>query len=197
MCEETAEARALLRAGADPGAADAGGMTALYAAAVDGHTDLVRLLLEAGAGPDAESAGPGSEGTPLCAAACWGHVGTVRVLLAHGADPGLREEGGRGLAPLDWALHGGHEETVQVLVAAGARHRGERHRLRPGQLTHPAPCQWSSAHGRYSGVEGGTHRPFAGLSPRPRFRPLPRPGAGNGPWVLPRTVKGVGAVRPW
>ncbi|EME97307.1 hypothetical protein H340_27175 [Streptomyces mobaraensis NBRC 13819 = DSM 40847] len=123
MCEEPAKVRALLRAGADARAADADGMTALYAAAVNGHTELVRLLLEAGAGPDAESAGAGSEGTPLCAAASWGHVGTVRLLLAHGADPGLREERGTGLAPLDWALHGGHEETVQVLIASGARPR--------------------------------------------------------------------------
>ncbi|MBZ4322124.1 ankyrin repeat domain-containing protein [Streptomyces huiliensis] len=137
MCEEAARVRALLRGGADPGAADGDGMTALYAAAVNGHTELVRLLLEAGAAPDAESAGAGSEGTPLCAAACWGHVGTVRLLLAHGADPGLREEDGTGWAPLDWALHGGHEETVRVLVEAGV--------TAPPAMPVPAPGPPSSS----------------------------------------------------
>ncbi|MGK5642537.1 ankyrin repeat domain-containing protein [Streptomyces sp. URMC 126] len=124
ICEEDARVRALLRAGADPDAPDADGVTALYVAAVDGATDLVRRLLEAGASPDAESAWPGAEGTPLCAAACWGHIGAVRLLLAHGADPNLREDDGAGWAPLDWAVHGGHEETAEVLRAAGARPRG-------------------------------------------------------------------------
>ncbi|MEV1065045.1 ankyrin repeat domain-containing protein [Streptomyces sp. NPDC050263] len=121
MCEEGQQVALLLRAGADPAAADVDGETPLYAACVQGDADTARVLLEAGAPPDAESAGLGSEGTPLCAAACWGHIETVRTLLAHGADPNLREDHGTGLTPLEWATAGPHPETVSVLRAAGAR----------------------------------------------------------------------------
>ncbi|MHC5907492.1 ankyrin repeat domain-containing protein [Streptomyces sp. S6] len=119
--ETGTETAALLRAGADPTARDPYGTTPLYAAAVHGNTEAVRLLLAAGAPPNEESAGPGAEGTPLCAAACWGHTATVRTLLAHGADPGLAEDHGTGLTPLKWARAGSHDETVAVLLAAGAR----------------------------------------------------------------------------
>lgn len=112
--------RAALRSGAGPRWADAEGTTALYEAAVSGRTAIVRLLLEAGAPPDAESHGVGADGTPLCAAACWGYTETVRELLAHGADPNLREDGGAGRSPLDWADRGPHPETAALLTSAGA-----------------------------------------------------------------------------
>ncbi|MGW6925329.1 ankyrin repeat domain-containing protein [Streptomyces sp. NPDC054950] len=120
MFEGGAQVALLLRAGADPSTADAEGTTPLYAACVQGNADVARRLLEAGAPPDAESAGLGAEGTPLCAAACWGHIDAVRTLLAHGADPNLREDHGTGLTPLEWATAGTHPETVAVLRAAGA-----------------------------------------------------------------------------
>ncbi|MFD0059023.1 ankyrin repeat domain-containing protein [Streptomyces sp. NPDC127168] len=117
---DAARARTVLRAGADPGRGDGEGTLPLYEAAVSGRPEIVRLLLEAGASPDAESRGVGAEGTPLCAAACWGHAETVRELLAHGADPGLREDHGAGRSPLDWANDGPHPETAALLIAAGA-----------------------------------------------------------------------------
>ncbi|MFI2432778.1 ankyrin repeat domain-containing protein [Streptomyces sp. NPDC018693] len=120
MCGDGPAIKALLRAGADPAAADGDGETPLYAASVNGNADAARLLLEAGAPPDAESGGMGSDGLPLCAASCWGHTGTVRVLLAHGADPGLREDGGTGLTPLEWARTGPYPDTIDALLAAGA-----------------------------------------------------------------------------
>ncbi|MFF4821643.1 ankyrin repeat domain-containing protein [Streptomyces sp. NPDC001312] len=124
MLGDTARAEALLRAGADPERADREGTTPLYVASVQGQVEMVRLLLAAGACPDAES-GHGSEGTPLCAAACWGHTETVRELLAHGADPNLREDHGTGRTPLEWAVADSHSETVALLVAAGATRRGD------------------------------------------------------------------------
>ncbi|MEU6847701.1 ankyrin repeat domain-containing protein [Streptomyces sp. NPDC046716] len=110
----------LSRRGASPERRFADGATPLYVAAVQGEAEVVRVLLEAGAAPDRESEGPGSEGTPLCAAACWGHTETVRRLLAHGADPGLREDHGTGRTPLEWADSGPHPETAALLRAAAS-----------------------------------------------------------------------------
>jgi ankyrin repeat protein len=107
---------ALLAAGTDPGAATPDGSTPLYRASVQGLAPVVRLLLAAGAAPDAES-GRGDEGTPLAGAAAWGHTDVVRVLLAYGADPDRREDSGTGATPLDWAVHGGHRETAELLRA--------------------------------------------------------------------------------
>ncbi|MBK3566014.1 ankyrin repeat domain-containing protein [Streptomyces sp. MBT62] len=111
-------AKAVLRAGADPRRVDSEGTTPLYAASVNGEAAIVRLLLSAGALPDAESSGIGAEGLPLCAAACWGHTDTVRELLAHGADPNAREDHGTGRTPLEWANHGPHPETIALLTEA-------------------------------------------------------------------------------
>ncbi|TDC36527.1 ankyrin repeat domain-containing protein [Micromonospora sp. KC213] len=110
---------ALLRAGADPNAADRDGTTPLYLAAVHNGRAAVRILLDAGADPNVES-GRGEEGTPLTGAAAWGHDDAVRELLEQGADPTLREDRGSGLSPLEWAVRGGHSETEALLKAAGA-----------------------------------------------------------------------------
>jgi len=119
--DEVDRAAALLRQGASPSAPDPGGETPLYLAAVGGHTEMVRLLLEAGAAPNAESRGePGSEGLPLCAAAAWDHWEAVRELLAHGADPDRREDDGTSCTPLMWAASGGHHHTARLLLEARA-----------------------------------------------------------------------------
>ncbi|WP_030421160.1 ankyrin repeat domain-containing protein [Streptomyces sp. SCSIO 75703] len=120
---ESARVRALLRAGAPAGSANADGTTPLYQAAVQGDAETVRILLEAGAPPDAES-GTGSEGLPLCGAACWGYTEAVRALLDHGADPRLREDHGTGLTALAWAEKGPHPETAALLRAALRASRG-------------------------------------------------------------------------
>src|SRR5438270_7799658 len=100
----------LLGAGTSPNQPDARGTTPLYAAAVHGNHPLVRLLLRAGADPNAPSTGEG-EGTPLCAAACWGYSEVVRELLAKGAAPDLIEEAQTGMSALIWAAGNGHCET--------------------------------------------------------------------------------------
>ncbi|MGW2282774.1 ankyrin repeat domain-containing protein [Streptomyces sp. NPDC001770] len=120
LARDTARIHTLLRAGADPQAADTDGTTPLYTAAVQGDPEAAVILLRAGADPDTESGGLGSEGTPLCAAACWGHADVVRVLLAAGADPRLREDHGTGSTPLAWARRGPWPETVALLEAAEA-----------------------------------------------------------------------------
>ncbi|QQM38583.1 ankyrin repeat domain-containing protein [Streptomyces liliifuscus] len=120
LAGDTARVKAALRAGADPERGDSEGTTPLYVASVNGEAEIARLLLLAGASPDVESSGLGSDGTPLCAAACWGHTETVRELLAHGADPNLHEDHGTGRSPLHWATIGPHPETADLLRTAGA-----------------------------------------------------------------------------
>ncbi|MEV5738935.1 ankyrin repeat domain-containing protein [Microbispora rosea] len=93
------------------------GTTPLYRAAVCGHHDIVRLLLEYGADPDQPSGGH-EEGLPLCAAACWNHAETVQALLDGGADPDAAEEGG--WTPLLWAAANGNLEVADILLDAGA-----------------------------------------------------------------------------
>ncbi|MFJ8298124.1 ankyrin repeat domain-containing protein [Streptomyces sp. NPDC094447] len=127
LARDAMRTKALLRSGASPERPDSDGTTPLYLASVQGEAEIARLLMAAGASPDTESSGLGSEGTPLCAAACWGHTETIRQLLAFGADPDLREDHGTGRSPLDWANNGPHPDTAEILRAAGAQ-----------STTHPA-----------------------------------------------------------
>ncbi len=115
----TKEVSALLRRGADVNGPDKRGTTPLYKASVQGETEIVRVLLEAGADPNLESAGE-TEGTPLCAAAAWGRTEIVRLLLKFGADPN-RVEGANTYPTraLNWATQNGHLECVDLLLAAG------------------------------------------------------------------------------
>jgi ankyrin repeat protein len=96
------------------------GSTPLYTAAVQGETEIVRLLLEAGADPNRESGGQ-SEGTPLCAAASWGRTDVVWLLLQHGADPNLAERADEvPMTALAWARRNHPEESVRLLLDNGA-----------------------------------------------------------------------------
>jgi uncharacterized protein len=106
----------LLRDGADPNTPGPGRTTPLYRASVQNRVDNLRVLLAAGADPNAES-GTGDEGLPLCGAACWGHVESVRELLTAGADPNLREDNGSGRTAAQWAEAGGHQYALKLLTA--------------------------------------------------------------------------------
>ncbi|MBQ6656215.1 MAG: SUMF1/EgtB/PvdO family nonheme iron enzyme [Ottowia sp.] len=82
-------AAVLLAAGADVNAIDEGfGETALFAAARNGHTQMIEVLLRAGAAVNAQ--GKNSQ-TPLMVAASSGQVEAVRALLAAGADAKLKD----------------------------------------------------------------------------------------------------------
>jgi hypothetical protein len=73
---------ALLRAGADPDAADRSGWTGLHQAAETGDLPLARALLEAGAHPDLRSR---ARGTALDVAERGGRLELARLLREFGA----------------------------------------------------------------------------------------------------------------
>jgi len=87
----------------------------LYFSARDGHAEIVALLLDHGADPDAEL----SFGTPLRIAARNGHAEIVALLLAKGADPDATS-GEQEQAALHDAAELGRLATAELLLRAGA-----------------------------------------------------------------------------
>ena len=83
----------LLAASADADLANVCGNTALIRASCKGHAEMVRLLLEAGAGKDRQERRLGC--TALIEASAKGHVDIARLLLEHGADPDMLDNYGQ------------------------------------------------------------------------------------------------------
>lgn len=88
---------------------------ALHAAAVNGHTALVRELCAMGIDPE----GPGYELRPLYMAALLNHIDIVDELIKAGAH--LEAANKNGKTALMKAREEGHEEIVRRLLAAGAK----------------------------------------------------------------------------
>jgi uncharacterized protein len=140
---------ALVEANADLDATDPDGATALALAAINGHADIVSLLLDKGANPNvADRTGM----TPLYAAVdlhtmqlgfgrpdppplvVAGSVEMVKALLAHGADPNARLSSrilkriytagdgklAKGATPYMRAARAGDVALMKILLAAGA-----------------------------------------------------------------------------
>jgi ankyrin repeat protein len=97
----------------------------LIAAAREGLTDVVRLLLERGA--DVERVVPGDE-NPLIQASGNGRIEVARLLVSRGAnvnarvwvDRTYRSAAGEWRSPLSMARRGRHEAMVQYLLSQGA-----------------------------------------------------------------------------
>src|SRR5262245_1477153 len=124
-----AEAEAIVRA-AGPSIlswSSPDGEPLLSVAARHAVSNVVALLLEAGADPNLKASSSGV--TPLIRAAEGGSPDVVRQLLAHGADPNARAEDG--LGPLEAAALYGDPETVRLLVEAGATRAAKPARGRP------------------------------------------------------------------
>lgn len=84
---------------------------AMYSAARNGHTEVVRYLLDHGAEVDKRGF---FGGTGLHWAAINGHRETVELLIARGANLTLRDEQFNG-TPDGWAAEGGHADLVELL----------------------------------------------------------------------------------
>jgi len=90
------------------------GRTALLRAASEGHTDLVEVLVEAGA--DVNQSNDGE--TALHLAASGGHEGVVEKLLLARADPSKQSVDGA--TPLHRAAWRGHDRIVECLLEHGS-----------------------------------------------------------------------------
>lgn len=96
-------------------ARDEEGMTPLLHAAMQGYTNIVKLLLDNGAHLEAKSK-PGY--TALILAAGKGHIDTVQLLL--GKNPDINVQDKYGCTALMIAIAAGHKATVQALLDRGA-----------------------------------------------------------------------------
>ena len=91
------------------------GTTLLHRAAREGHSDVVKALLEAGANDAAQDQ---IGNTPLHLAAREGHTDIVRTLLEAGTRVDVRDKNGS--TPLHLAADKGRADIVTVLLGAGA-----------------------------------------------------------------------------
>jgi ankyrin repeat protein len=113
---DVAEAKRLIKAGADVRAINAYGVNAMQLAADSGNTELIALLLKAGADPDS----PNADGeTALHLVARAGDVQAAKLLLKAGAKVDPRENFG-GQTPLMWAAARRHPAMVELLASKGA-----------------------------------------------------------------------------
>jgi ankyrin repeat protein len=91
---------------------DSLGRTPLLWAIANGHSDVVKLLLETG---KVRADGKDRYGqTPLLWAAQSGHDAVVKVLLEHQVEANTKDEDGRTL--LSWAAENGHEAVAKLLL---------------------------------------------------------------------------------
>ena len=110
-------AQKLIDQGADVNTGvQAGAVTPLTVAALNGSASLVALLLSKGAQVNTRDA---SGSTALTEAVRKGDAEVLRLLLQAGADPGVPMSDGR--APVCYARANHYKQAEQVLLAAGAR----------------------------------------------------------------------------
>ncbi len=88
------------------------GWTPLHYAATNGHIAIIDLLLENHAYIDAESP---NGSTPLMMAAQYGTASAVKLLLESGADPSLKNQ--LGLSAIDFAQRTNRTESAALIAA--------------------------------------------------------------------------------
>jgi hypothetical protein len=107
-----------------PGATSADRHLALSVAADRGHTEIVRMLLDAGEDPNRYNpVGGHSHTTPLHQAAGAGHAEVVKLLVERGARIDMKDILWHG-SPADWAKHGGKTKIEAHLRARENRAAG-------------------------------------------------------------------------
>lgn len=108
-------ARLLVDRGAEVDARGRGWMTGtpLHSASSGSHVEMVGVLVDAGADPNARQSGGW---TPLHSAAQNGNAALVALLLGHGADPTATND--KGVSVLAMAEEAGDDEVITRILAA-------------------------------------------------------------------------------
>jgi ankyrin repeat protein len=107
----------LLKAGADINVASDDGFTALYVAAQEGREEVCRVLLENGAEVDKAD----NDGfLPMYLAAQHGFAGLIRIFIDVGKADVNQTSTDSNYPFLYIAAQSGHDEIIQILLAAGA-----------------------------------------------------------------------------
>ena len=102
----------------DVNEADYADVTPLRAACANGHSEVVRLLVEDG-GADVDVEGEGMQRSPLFDACRNGNVGCVQLLVDGGSGSGAGKEGGVWISGLMIAALFGNTEVVRLLLSVG------------------------------------------------------------------------------
>ena len=114
---DAAAVKKLIAQGVNVSELDANQDAPLVIAAYKGYTDIVKLLLEAGA--DVTAVDPGMKATALHAAAYAGRAEAAKLLIAYHID--IDKQGPyNGYTALHDAIWQSNVETVEVLLNAGA-----------------------------------------------------------------------------
>ena len=93
---------------------DKDGRSPLWSASFDGYTNIVTLLLDAGAEINQSE---NSGATPLCVASQENHLPVVKELVSHGAD--INKARNDGVSPAYKAAQKGNIEVLKFLIAKG------------------------------------------------------------------------------
>jgi ankyrin repeat protein len=94
---------------------ESGSAINLDIAALNSSVEIMKILLAAGANPNAR----GKYGTtPITAAAQRNNAEVARLLIEAGADPNIK--GSQTTSPITWASNYGYTEVIKVLIAAKA-----------------------------------------------------------------------------
>lgn len=121
---DSAQVRQLIGQGVNVSEVDGAGDAPLIMAAYLGHTDITRLLLEAGA--DIGALDPGMKATALHAASYAGRTEAAKLLVQHGID--IDKQGPyNGYTALHDAIWQNNVDVARVLIDAGANLQLKNH----------------------------------------------------------------------
>lgn len=117
VCGTVEQVSKALASGQNPSEMTPDGFTPLSLASAFNSSDVVRVLLDAGASPNQKSLSLGGV-APIHAAVFGRKPANLRLLLERGADANLAQEGG--FTPLHGAMQNADQESIVALLAYGA-----------------------------------------------------------------------------
>ncbi|KAK6455624.1 uncharacterized protein RJT20DRAFT_97227 [Scheffersomyces xylosifermentans] len=135
------EVQSYIARGANANEKDFCGFTCLHEAALEGHTEVVRFLIEHGANVNAKADAAGDSETPLIDAAENKHYEVVKLLLDNGADPSIYNiDGFTALTKIqnEHTDEEGYDKIIRLLEEASAKFKLAT-KVEVAKATSPSP----------------------------------------------------------